>query len=78
MFGKTIDLVKNLEMTQIPGVGVLCCFRHYDAVRTKSICDSSLKREITINSSKHIEKYLRRYFLLSFINICSIYTKPGT
>ena len=67
MFGKTIDLVKNLEMTQIPGVGVLFCFRHYDAVRTKSICDSPLKREITIILANTLKNTYVGIFFLVFL-----------
>ena len=35
-FWKTIDFVKNLEITQIAGGGGLCSLRHYDAMRTKT------------------------------------------
>ena len=35
IFWKTIDFLKNLEMTQTTGGGESCSLHHYDAVRTK-------------------------------------------
>ena len=35
VFWKSVDFVKNLEITRIVGVGGSCFFRHFDPMRTK-------------------------------------------